>query len=801
MRTILTALGLSTSLILLAACGEQEPVAEPEAEALAQTEGDNGASSAIADEAAAVPEANWSSAQKFGVGTSYEAYLDGEFSDEAETGPVSKVWFSLTQDRISEVMWGLIHEAQIREIDFNVYRADGTLIPVESRSVMWAAGEDGEFRAPEFLFTTQGEDNAYLLMHAVLTDPDRQTLLISTTLLTDIEGAELVMSVDTGLANTVTGDTGRADGETLVASDGDAALSVRANRPFVRTAAATRVAVDDTGLAAFGSQSAEGNVVLLASIDTAEIDTTIAIGFGETAEAATAEAEGSVAVPFNDHSEKYQAEWSGYLDTLEHLPDLAEQSLDGGQLAYASAIVLKVMEDKTHAGALIASLSFPWGETADASVPQTGYKAVWPRDFFQVASAFLAMGDEETALTAFRYLPKVQVREDTPGNKGVTGWFLQKTHVDGTIEWVAVQQDQTAMPILLGYKLWGAGVISDEEMAEHWADMLKPAADFLVEGGQPDILWNNEFVVRLGYTQQDRWEEQTGWSPSSMAAVISGLVVAGELADEFGDRTDAERYRAAADDLESRLEALTFTTDGDLGKGEYYIRISNSDDPNDKTPLGDNNGRVGLPKDRILDGGFLELVRYGVRDAMDPRIVGTAAVYVNARWDDDIRTAYMFDMPGMDEPARGFRRYGNDGYGEDGELGTNYHERGGANTPGQRGRVWPFLTGEYGHFMIDVAKADGVEPTRVRDLYLASMEAFANDGLMLPEQVWDGAGPNPFGYETGEGTDTATPLAWAHAEYIKLLRSLSDGEVWDRYDVVHERYGARAAEDTGAETE
>jgi len=805
MRTILTALGLSTGFILLAACGGREPAPEPETEtetsSPAEAQGDNGASSAIADEAAAVPEANWSSARKFGVGTSFEAYLDGAFSDEAETGPVSKVWFSLTQDRITEVMWGLIHQAQIREIDFSVYRADGTLIPVESRNVTWAADEDGELLAPEFLFTTQGENDEYRLMHSVLTDPDRQTLLIRTRLLTELEGAELVMSVDTGLANTVTGDAGRADGEVLMASDGDAVLSVLASRPFVRTGATTRAALDEDALAGFDSSAAEGNVVLLASIDTSENDTSIAIGFGDSVEAATREAEGSIAVPFSDHSAKYRAEWSRYLDTLEHLPAIAEQSLDGGQLAHASAIVLKVMEDKTHAGALIASLSFPWGETADASVQQTGYKAVWPRDFFQVASAFLAMGDEETALTAFRYLPRVQVREDTPGNKGVTGWFLQKTHVDGTIEWVAVQQDQTAMPILLGYKLWQAGVIEDAEMAGHWENMLKPAADFLIEGGRPDILWNNEFVARLGYTQQDRWEEQTGWSPSTMAAVISGLVVAGELADAFDGDGAGDPYRAAADDLESRLESLTFTTDGALRPGDYYIRVSQSDDPNDKTPLGDNNGRKGLAKDRILDGGFLELVRYGVRDAMDPRIVATAAVYVNTRWDDNLRTAYLFDMPGMDEPARGFRRYGNDGYGEDGELGTHYHERGGANTPGQRGRVWPFLTGEYGHFMIDVAKADGVEPTRVRELYLASMEAFANDGLMLPEQVWDGVGPNPFGYTIGEGTDSATPLAWAHAEYIKLLRSLSDGEVWDRYDVVYERYGARAAEDSAAQPE
>ncbi|MCQ4015961.1 glycoside hydrolase family 15 protein, partial [Klebsiella pneumoniae] len=121
---------------------------------------------------------------------------------------------------------------------------------------------------------------------------------------------------------------------------------------------------------------------------------------------------------------------------LDQLPRIAEQSTEGGKLAYASALMLKVQEDRTHAGALIASLSNPWGDTVDATKPSTGYKAVWPRDFYQVAMALLALGDVETPLAAFRYLPQVQVRADTPGNTGATGWFLQKTWVDGTIEWV-----------------------------------------------------------------------------------------------------------------------------------------------------------------------------------------------------------------------------------------------------------------------------------------------------------------------------------------------------------------------------
>ncbi|MEM9055419.1 MAG: glycoside hydrolase family 15 protein, partial [Pseudomonadota bacterium] len=424
--------------------------------------------------------------------------------------------------------------------------------------------------------------------------------------------------------------------------------------------------------------------------------------------------------------------------------------------------------------------------------PQTGYKAVWPRDFFQVASAFLAMGDEETALAAYRYLPTIQVTDETPGNKGVTGWFLQKTHVDGEIEWVAIQQDQTAMPIMLGWKLWQAGVISGEEMAESYRSMLKPAADFLVEGGRPDILWNNEFEGSLGYTQQERWEEQEGYSPSTVAAVISGLVTAADMAERFGDPADSERYLAAADALEANVEAWMFTTNGELGDGNYFIRITRSKEPNDKTPLGDNNGRPGLPKDQILDGGFLELVRYGVRGWNAPSIQATLPEY-DAAHEDNLRVRYEFG-----EGLTGWRRYGNDGYGEDGERGTNYHEIEGGNTPGQRGRVWPFFSGERGHYEVDFLQGllgrlldQHPEVTAQRmvlqDL-VESLEAFANEGLSLPEQVWDGVGPNPFGYQLGEGTNSATPLAWTHAEYIKLLRSISDGKVWDRYDIVAERY-------------
>ena len=73
--------------------------------------------------------------------------------------------------------------------------------------------------------------------------------------------------------------------------------------------------------------------------------------------------------------------------------------------------------------------------------------------------------------------------------------------------------------------------------------------------------------------------------------------------------------------------------------------------------------------------------------------------------------------------------------------------------------------------------------------YVRAMEYFANESFMLPEQVWDGVGDNStHNYVTGEGTNSATPLAWTHAEYIKLVKSLTDKNIWDSYSIVKARY-------------
>jgi glucoamylase len=489
--------------------------------------------------------------------------------------------------------------------------------------------------------------------------------------------------------------------------------------------------------------------------------------------------------------------WEDYLASLNELPRLRGTATDGGDLLHASALVLKAQEDKTHAGALIASLSNPWGDTVSAANRQTGYKAVWPRDFYQVASAMLALGDRETPRAALDYLRTVQVGPRTAGNTGVGGWFLQKAEVDGTPEWVGVQLDQTANPIMLTYKLWRAGVIPTARAVELYRTVMKPAADFLVDGGKVGLQWNKETITPPN-TQQERWEEQPGYSPSTTASVVAGLVSAAELARQAGDTAGAAKYLAAADRISGSIERTMFTTRGGFrdvgGNGRYYLRITQDQDPNNRGPLESRNGQERLTEDVYLDAGFLELVRYGVRRADDPAIRDSLDEVDNTRIADPLRVKYLFRFEGEQGEFPGWRRYGNDGYGEDAVTGANY----GAGTleggmgAGQRGRVWPIFTGERGHYELARAAAGGVSPAEVADLrrtYVRAMELFANDGLMIPEQVWDGVGREPgHGYVAGEGTNSATPLAWSHAEYVKLLRSVADRQVWDFYPAVAERY-------------
>jgi glucoamylase len=754
----------------------------------------------------------WSSAAKTGAGASYEAYVDGQYRDGGPTGAVSKVWFSIADGVLTETMYGLIHEAQIKQLRFAVMTETGLSIEgtdTTSRTEYSHVDAAGRPLSPAYRVITTDKAGRFEITKEIFTDPDRNTLVMSV-MTHALKGAVTpYVILEPHMANTGSGDHAEATNQMLFAHEGDVHLALTPGRAFEASSAGFLGTSDGlTDLQANGrltrlyasTGDMPGAVVLTGQMHSVPEGLASAqaiyIGFGDSRQAAVAavEGSGSSGITVGELRARFNGEgnrigWEDYIASLTELPRIAKQSTDGGKLAYASALMLKVQEDRTHAGALIASLSNPWGDTVDASKSSTGYKAVWPRDFYQVAMALAALGDKETPLAAFNYLPQVQVGPNTPGNTGVGGWFLQKTHVDGELEWVAVQLDQTAMPIMLGYRLWKMGWLSDAEMADHYRSMLKPAADFLVDGGKVGLLWNDAEITPP-FTQQERWEEQQGYSPSSTAAVVAGLTVAAEMARASGDAAGAVRYQMAADSYASKIEERMFTINGDFGDGRYYIRITQNENPNDKAPIGAANGQIAPPEDRVVDGGFLELVRYGVRKADDPHIVSTLPVYDDQSLDDLYRVRYDFGVEGDTTP--GWRRYGVDGYGEDHVTGANYGV-GGEMSPGQRGRVWPFFTGERGHYELARVSVNGTpsaaEIAAIRQTYVRGMERFANDGLMLAEQVWDGVGdPTAHDYALGQNTDSATPLAWTHAEYLKLLRSLADGKVWDRYDPVANRY-------------
>ncbi|HMS11332.1 MAG TPA: glycoside hydrolase family 15 protein, partial [Pyrinomonadaceae bacterium] len=345
--------------------------------------------------------------------------------------------------------------------------------------------------------------------------------------------------------------------------------------------------------------------------------------------------------------------------------------------------------------------------------------------------------------------------------------------------------DEVAYPLIMAYELKRFDKAT-------WENHVKKAADFIVKNGPA--------------TPQERWEEEAGYSPSTIAAEIAGLVCAAEIARRNGDTASAELYLKTADEWEANIEKWTATTTGKYGDGNYYLRITQNGKPDAGDKIELNNGAGTFDEREIVDAGFLELVRLGIRRADDPLIVKSLKV---------IDEVIKVETP--NGPA--FYRYNNDGYGEmpDGRRW---------NWDGKytgKGRLWVLLSGERGPPSLAIASAcDPGPPARtssgapvltvaqnkclgVHSEALADarsrldhMLAFANEGLMIPEQVWDKK-ETPKNIDKqfipelkfGEGTGSATPLAWSMAQFIRLATNLKAGRNLDTPDVVYQRYAGR----------
>ena len=770
----------------------------------------------------------WSYAGKQGIGTAYEQYVNSSYKDDGPTNAISKVWFSIAQGIVTETAYGEIDRAQINDLQFLVTGNgffDQEKTATNSKVDYLDKDSNGRPLSPAYRVINTAKNGKYTIEKHIFTDPDRQTLFTKVILTANEDNITPYILINPHLNNTGTQDVAFVRNDSLNAREGEIVyLSLKSSSPFVKTSAGyvgTSDGYQDLmkdGVMDwtydYTNQNQPGNVAMMAQLPTLNQGQTstfnLVVGFGSNYNEATAQADASLTEGYDSLLAKYNGKgsavgWEDYLASLSNMPAMIANTGDNGKQLYASAFTLKTMEDKENAGALIASLSVPWGDTVNADGFATGYRAVWPRDFYQAAMALLALGDKETPLAAFKYLPKVQVKSNTPGNSGATGWFLQKTHVDGELEWVGVQMDQTAMPIMLGWKLWKAGLLSDGEISNWYSAMLKPAAEFLANGGQVNINVNtssgyqsNRREIKPPQTHQERWEEQSGYSPSTTAAEITGLVVAADIAQNAAnDPSSATLYLAKADEYQKNVDNLMFTTTGRptpcQESGQYLIRISPDANPNNGSIIHDNNSLLEADERRILDGGFLELVRYGVRKGDDIQIAESVCAFDNANVEEGLKVKYNFTFDGKEYP--GFRRYGNDGYGEQTDDGSNFRDVNDSLKNLRRGRVWPFFTGERGHYELELAKAQNggnlsdQDVGKIRDTYVRAMEYFANESFMLPEQVWDGVGENTtHNYITGEGTNSATPLAWTHAEYIKLVKSLTDKNIWDSYSIVKARY-------------
>jgi glucoamylase len=462
---------------------------------------------------------------------------------------------------------------------------------------------------------------------------------------------------------------------------------------------------------------------------------TLALGFGGNTTAARMAANGSLGAGFTSVASAYESGWHGYLGSLKARP----ASASSYPVDYdVSAMTLAAHEDKTYRGGYIASPTMPWVWGTGLENPSGAYHLVWARDLYEIATALLADGDHAGAERALTYLFDRQQKPD--------GSFPQNSTVDGTPHWTNTQLDEVSFPIVLAWQL-------QRDDADSWSH-VKSAADYIVAHGP--------------FTPQERWENQSGYSPATIAAEIAGLVCAAEIARANGDTSSADQYDATADAWRQNVDSWTATTNGPYSPQPYYLRLTKDGQPNNGTPYSIGDGGPSAADQRsIVDPSFLELVRLGVKPAGDQTIQNTIAV--------------VDDQLGVSTTNGTFwHRFNHDGYGETSTGGP--WDISLPDTFGTIGRIWPIFAGERGEY--ELAAGGGGAQAR-----LASMAAAGNEGHMIPEQVWDDHPPSGDpGFPPGEGTFSATPLAWSHAQFIRLAWSIDAGAPVEQPSVVACRY-------------
>ena len=575
----------------------------------------------------------------------FQGFKGGDWPTAAKNGfgtsttPESKVWFTLANGVMTEVFYPTIDAVKVKQLQLDVHTSGRVETELHDTAHRLEVPNPSSLTFRQINAAKSGQ---YSLTKTYVTDPQRNTVLI------DVQFQSQIPS----------------------------SLSTHFEPARINS----------------------GNSAVVSNCGGAQPETalrcTIALGFGENAAAAMNAARASLARGFDAVRSEYEAGWQSYVSTLPRVDAKYQRQFN------VAAMVLRGLEDKTFRGAVIASPTAPWGGGGGPNVDEatiSGYHAVWSRDLYHVATAFMALGERATAHRLLDYLFRVQQKPD--------GSFPRNSWVDGRPIGDALQMDQVALPLVLAYQL-------RRNDAQTWRAHIKPAADLIVRRGPK--------------TDQDRWEEKSGYFPATVAAEIAGLVCAAEIAKNNGDTNSARTYLETADKWARNLDPINTA---------------------------------------VIDAGFLELVRLGIKRANDPFITNALAVV-----DQKIKVT----TPAGDA----WYRYNGDVYGET-PTGGDFDGRNGI------GRLWTFLTGERGEY--EIAAGD-LSAARKR---LDTLAAFANDGLMIPEQVWDRSESPSEAFQFGAGTGSATPLAWSMAQFIRLALNLQHGRNLETPDLVAQRYAAR----------
>ena len=551
------------------------------------------------------------------------------FGTAANTG--SKAWYTVADGVLSDVYSPTIENSNDATLQYIV--TDGkSFTALQQRDMTYTVSSpDPSGMVCEV--TSTDAAHGFKLVTDYLTDPSRDSVVMRTRLLplagASASGLKVYARWDATIDNTGGGgaknqgaNDARIDPATtaLVASDTQAPSgpfaaqvtgAVLASRPF-KAASSGFAGTPSDGLSQLDAHhqlvnqyqtATDGNVVQTAEVDTAPgRPFTLALGFGADAAAAIGVARASATRPFGPIMDGYLSGWRAYDRTLRRPP--ASLPARARAMYWLSANVIKADEDKTYPGAFVASPTDPWGQSVPAATTHPGwtYREIFARDSYETFTGLLADGDVSSARAMVRYLFDRTQQAD--------GSFPRNSLIDGAVApdtFGLSEIDQDAYPLLMA---WQGGFAGD---VPFYRSHVRPAADFVVNHGPA-------FGV-------ERWEEHPGYSPSTIAAEIAGLVAASRLAAAAGDTSRASLYAATADEYQRNVKKWTVTTNGPYGTGRYFIRLSVTGHPDTAETYDLGNGSLSaVDQRRVIDAGFLELTRLGELPASDPDVLRSLRV-------------------------------------------------------------------------------------------------------------------------------------------------------------------------------